>query len=435
MNKIDTHISPRKNIFNLKNRTSIRKNDDHKYVVIVNYINDNEFRVTIRKVNNIAIVNETNEILINIYSLDKKCKERFTINIGNNNVITKNYTVDFKLEKVIIIDQKIPKIIIQTSKSNLLDDFLYNTVMSYIDFNPDYAYNFFDDSQMRNFIKENYEYNVFEAYDKLIPGAYRSDFFRYCYLYKFGGCYFDLKSIPLKPLYKFIDTNDDIILCEDATKKSYYNAIMMVVPNSEIMLNCINSCVEKINNYKTLRNDSRYDALSLTGPKMLYEVAKNIIPKFRHIVKPIKSIIKIKNKKKYALKEPSTYITKYNEIYENIPHYSKLWYLNTVIFNNKFVYDDLTLYIETQPKIEVKLLREKNIFTILNAKPCNYSTDRKIIDKHKRTIRINRVIKNDINDINFFILNAINGEHNKLIYVKVINTESLRFELDFIDNK
>ena len=44
-----------------------------------------------------------------------------------------------------------------------------------------------------DFIKNNYPVDVLEAFNKLIPGAYKADLWRYCVLYKLGGIYLDIK--------------------------------------------------------------------------------------------------------------------------------------------------------------------------------------------------------------------------------------------------
>ena len=53
--------------------------------------------------------------------------------------------------------------------------------------NPKFNYQLFDDTDCCNFIQKNYGNDVLNAYNTLIPGAYKADLWRYCVLYKLGG--------------------------------------------------------------------------------------------------------------------------------------------------------------------------------------------------------------------------------------------------------
>lgn len=66
---------------------------------------------------------------------------------------------------------------------------------SIIDFNPNYHYFFFDSQDRIKFLKEHYNEYVLNAYLKLIPGTYKSDFFRHSFLYIYGGIYMDCKEV------------------------------------------------------------------------------------------------------------------------------------------------------------------------------------------------------------------------------------------------
>jgi mannosyltransferase OCH1-like enzyme len=59
--------------------------------------------------------------------------------------------------------------------------------------NPKFEHYLFDDNDCRVFIKEKFPEEVLDAYDRLIPGAYKADLWRYCVLYIHGGIYMDIK--------------------------------------------------------------------------------------------------------------------------------------------------------------------------------------------------------------------------------------------------
>ena len=48
---------------------------------------------------------------------------------------------------------------------------------------PAFEHHLFDDDDCREFIKNNFPEVVLEAFDNLIPGAYKADLFRLCILF------------------------------------------------------------------------------------------------------------------------------------------------------------------------------------------------------------------------------------------------------------
>ena len=53
-------------------------------------------------------------------------------------------------------------------------------------------YALWNDAALRAFLQQEFDTDVLQAYDNLMPYAYRSDLARYCLLYHFGGWYADL---------------------------------------------------------------------------------------------------------------------------------------------------------------------------------------------------------------------------------------------------
>ena len=113
-----------------------------------------------------------------------------------------DYKTELKLPKFVAprsddykTEQKIPRRIFQTWNSfttNVKE--LHDRVMKLINDNPEYEYNMFDDDESLKFIKENFKKEVADAYENVIPGAYKADLWRYCVLYIHGGVYLDIKK-------------------------------------------------------------------------------------------------------------------------------------------------------------------------------------------------------------------------------------------------
>ena len=98
---------------------------------------------------------------------------------------------------------KIPRNIFQTWETkNILPDFLSIT-QTWRDKNPNYAYFLYDDNDRILFIKKHFDINVYNAYSRIIPGAFKADLWRYCILYIYGGVYADIDTICFNPIELF----------------------------------------------------------------------------------------------------------------------------------------------------------------------------------------------------------------------------------------
>ncbi len=159
---------------------------------------------------------------------------------------------------------KIPKKIFQTFSRNRMEIGTYNATKTWIKNNPEYSYHFFNNEEIRKYIKNNFEKRVLKAFDSLIPGAYKADLWRYCILYKEGGVYADAKQVNLVPLKKIIDPKMDFISVKDRPKNAIYNAFICTVPRHPFMKKAIDLSVDNILNRRY--NTSNLD---ITGPETL----------------------------------------------------------------------------------------------------------------------------------------------------------------------
>jgi mannosyltransferase OCH1-like enzyme len=110
-------------------------------------------------------------------------------------------------------EELIPKIIIQTWKTNNIPNNYKTDVNSLKMKNPDYEYLFFTDADIDTFLKEKYP-KYFKTYNKLPVNIQKFDFFRYIAVYHYGGFYFDLDITGLEPLDDLL-INDCIFPIDD----------------------------------------------------------------------------------------------------------------------------------------------------------------------------------------------------------------------------
>jgi mannosyltransferase OCH1-like enzyme len=87
----------------------------------------------------------------------------------------------------------IPLNIFQTWHTKNLPSFMAKNIENLQKINPEFKYQLFDDNDCLDFIHDNYDTDVLNAYNMLIPGAFKADLWRYCILYKYGGIYLDIK--------------------------------------------------------------------------------------------------------------------------------------------------------------------------------------------------------------------------------------------------
>jgi len=194
--------------------------------------------------------------------------------------------------------------------------------------NPAFNYFLFDDDDCREFIKNNFSDDVLNAFDSLIPGAYKADLWRYCILYKNGGIYLDIKYTFVNN-FKFINLTEKEHLVMDIGNNGIYNAFMVCLPGNELLLRAINKIVENVNN--KYYGDNFLDP---TGPIMLYKIITNY-EKCNMIDMKHNHHTKLGNK--YIFFNTILILESYNNFsyeYNNnkkTEHYSLLW-------NNKNIY-------------------------------------------------------------------------------------------------
>ena len=58
-----------------------------------------------------------------------------------------------------------------------------------------WEYKFYDDKDAEAFLSLHFPPEISEAFNSLIPGAFKADLFRYCVLFIFGGVYADVDTI------------------------------------------------------------------------------------------------------------------------------------------------------------------------------------------------------------------------------------------------
>ena len=135
--------------------------------------------------------------------------------------------------------------------------------------NPRFTHHLYDDNDCREFIQTHFKEDVLDAYDRLIPGAYKADLWRLCVLFINGGIYMDIKFCCVNG-FKLIELTESEHFVKDRPHNSIYNALMVCKKGNIFLYKSIRQIVENVKN--------KYygeTPLSPTGPKMLGAVMIN----------------------------------------------------------------------------------------------------------------------------------------------------------------
>jgi hypothetical protein len=167
----------------------------------------------------------------------------------------------------------VPLVIYQSWQSHIVPKGMKQNILRTIENNPEFDYYLYSDADSRAFIAANYDPDVVKAFDLLRPGAYKSDLWRYCILYKLGGVYFDIKMAPLVPIKNILESHSVVfvkdIVNPERLSECVWNGLMISPPNNKIFKYCIDEIVESCKEKHYRRNN-----LDITGPCLLGRMIK-----------------------------------------------------------------------------------------------------------------------------------------------------------------
>jgi mannosyltransferase OCH1-like enzyme len=193
-----------------------------------------------------------------------------------------------------------------------------------VESNPKITFHLYDQDDCRKFIQDNFEQEVLDAYDSLIPCSYKSDLWRYCILYINGGIYMDIKYKCVNN-FKFISLTEDEHFVRDYNINDTYTALIVTLPKNEILQKCIYKIVENVKN-------------KYYGSNPLYPTGPGLLGKFftqdeRNNMELYHSVSSVENKlNKYYIVKGDKIILSFFEgyreeqsKYQKNKHYSQLW--------------------------------------------------------------------------------------------------------------
>jgi hypothetical protein len=262
--------------------------------------------------------------------------------------------------------------------------------------NPEFTHYLYDDKMCRDFIEEHFDKSILYTFDKLNPGAYKADLFRYCVLYINGGIYLDIKYRCVKNFKLIYLTNTEYYvrdLSHNNGIHGIYQALLICYPYNNILLKCINDIVNIVkNNYRGL-DINMGGSLSITGPLLMSKhFYQNEIISFELNLDASGTYINFKH---YHILEIYKEYRKEQSMLSNGLYYS-------VLYEQLKIYNYINL--ETLKTIDltrtiIKTINNKDI-TFYSSSPCiiNHPTNRNtyIINIRWINYKLNEKIQNVI---------------------------------------
>ncbi len=189
-------------------------------------------------------------------------------------------------------EDKIPKLIIQTWKTDDIPKKYIEDIKSLKKLNPDFEFKLFTDQQIEQFLKIYYPKH-YETYKKLPIKIQKIDYFRYVAIYHYGGFYFDLDITglqSLKPLCKYecvfpIDLHINKNMCNEGRYIDFCNDKIDYLigqyafsatpkhPFIKLLIDSIDKNLQEyLNDYNTKYGETHEYVYKSTGPDFVTDM-------------------------------------------------------------------------------------------------------------------------------------------------------------------
>jgi mannosyltransferase OCH1-like enzyme len=200
---------------------------------------------------------------------------------------------------------------------------------------PEYEYTLMDDAESLRFINANYPAEVGQAYEALIPGAFKADLWRLCALHKAGGIYLDIKYAPVEGT-SLRNMGEDSHFPRDMNQvvipQGIHNGVMAAAPGDPRLEAAIKQIVKNVR--------AKYYGMSPlhpTGPNLLI---KYVCPHHSDVDMQFVYPLKVRwkgNEKTPFIQGYSDYRTDQQKTQKK-PYYTKLWWKRKIYNHDADIY-------------------------------------------------------------------------------------------------
>jgi mannosyltransferase OCH1-like enzyme len=145
------------------------------------------------------------------------------------------------------VQKEIPKVIYICHKNLRC---LHMTHAFWKKLNPGYEIKLFNDAMCEHFLVNQFS-ELHQAIFKFIPdGPIKSDFWRLCILYKYGGIYVDADIHPLVSLDKYLMRSCDFVTCITKSNGNFNPHFIATKKNDDVLKKCIDEYIHFYNHHK-----------------------------------------------------------------------------------------------------------------------------------------------------------------------------------------
>jgi Glycosyltransferase sugar-binding region containing DXD motif len=102
--------------------------------------------------------------------------------------------------------------------------------------NPDYELRLYDNEKCESFLLTEFGQKYADVFRYIKDGPIKSDFWRVCVLYKYGGIYSDADNEPLVSLKDIIDPHVDFLTCSSYADDHKYNPNFIMAKKNDVFM-------------------------------------------------------------------------------------------------------------------------------------------------------------------------------------------------------
>ena len=193
-------------------------------------------------------------------------------------------------------------------------------IPNWLDLNPDYKVYLYDNNDCIEFLREHYGEEYVNIFNFIKDGPIKSDFWRCCILYKFGGVYSDIDVNPIMPIDKLLEDDLELLTVRSDTRPDGITPELVICKkNNKLLKLCINTYL------KYMREKKKYSYWSWS---IVHIMRKNIRKILTEKITKDKHIYYDKQNRKYKL---------IDEIIDQKNSYNdRVMYKNKIVLYNRY---------------------------------------------------------------------------------------------------
>jgi hypothetical protein len=175
-------------------------------------------------------------------------------------------------------DRSIPRVVHQTMKSRDVPARMFSAAESWWRSNPDCEYQFHDDSSCASFVAD-FDPDMARCFERVPPGAFRADIWRYCMLYQHGGIYADIDTVCRYSMDRLLSADDEFVIAHDANPSKLFNAFICTRPQSPILAAVLDLIRREVlaDNWEGRLKSNPTVLYDITGPGGLASAAARVL--------------------------------------------------------------------------------------------------------------------------------------------------------------